>query len=203
MTIRRSIRPIRFAAAAALALATLASVQMQAQDVSAQQRLLAIHRALERMSGYGVFDFVSFRVDRGTVTLAGYAYNGALKADATAAVKKVPGVDDVVNDIEVLPASFNDDRIRRATFYYIYTDDSLSRYASGGPRAARYEAIEFARFPGRQPFGRYPIHIVVQGGRTKLFGVVGTAADRQLAEVRARQVGLAFGVTNELVVAKP
>jgi hyperosmotically inducible protein len=203
MTIRRSIRRIRLAAAAALALITLASVQMQAQDVSTQQRLLAIHRALERLSGYGVFDFVRFSVDRGTVTLAGYAYNGALKAGATAAVQQVPGVDDVVNAIEILPASMNDDRIRRATFYYIYTDASLSRYASGGPGAARYEAIEFARFPGRQPFGRYPIHIVVKGGRTTLLGAVDTAADRQLAEVRARQVGGAFGVTNELVVAKP
>jgi hyperosmotically inducible protein len=203
MTIRRSIRPIRFAAAAALALTTITSVQTQAQDVGTQQRLLAIHGALERMSGYGVFDFVRFSVDRGTVTLAGYAYNGALKAGATATVKQVPGVDDVVNDIEILPASMNDDRIRRATFYYIYTDAFLSRYASGGPGAARFEAIEFARFPGRQPFGRYPIHIVVKGGRTTLLGAVDTAADRQLAEVRARQVGGAFGVTNELVVAKP
>jgi hypothetical protein len=164
---------------------------------------MAVQRALERLTGYGVFDFLTFSVDRGTVTLAGYAYSGSLKADATSAVKRVAGVDDVIDRIEVLPASMHDDRIRRATFYSIYTDGFLSRYSSGGPRAAFYEAIEFARFPGRQPFGDYPIHIVVNGGRTTLHGVVDSRTDRQLAELRARQVGGVFAVTNALVIARP
>jgi osmotically-inducible protein OsmY len=148
-----------------------------------------------------VFDFLAFSVERGTVTLVGYAYSGTLKPEAEHAVKGVAGVDEVANQIERLPVSTNDDRIRSATFYRIYSDSFLSRYSSGGPRAALYEALEFSRFPGRQPFGLYPIHIVVRNGRTTLFGYVDTAADRQLAEFRAREVGGVFAVDNELVVA--
>ena len=55
-------------------------------------------------------------------------------------------------------------------------------------------------FPGMQPVGVYPIHIVVKNGRTMLLGVVDNAGDRQIAEVRACEVSGAFGVVNELMV---
>lgn len=201
MAARAWIRP-RVAIVAALILAAVGSTGLEAQNVAATQRQLEVHRALERITGYGVFDFLAFSLDRGTVTLAGYAYNESLKTAAAKALRGVPGVDDVVDNIEVLPASLNDDRIRRATFYRIYTDGFLSRYSSGGARAAYYEAIEFGRYPGRQPFGTYPIHIVVDGGRIRLLGVVDNPSDRQLAEFRAREVGGVFEVINELVVAR-
>ena len=53
-----------------------------------------------------------------------------------------------------------------------------------------------------QPVGRYPIHIVVKNGRTMLLGVVDSAADRQIAEVRAREVSGVFEVENGLVAAR-
>jgi osmotically-inducible protein OsmY len=53
-----------------------------------------------------------------------------------------------------------------------------------------------------QPVGRYPIHIVVKDGRTMLLGVVDSAADRQIAEVRAREVISVFDVSNDLVAAR-
>jgi osmotically-inducible protein OsmY len=53
-----------------------------------------------------------------------------------------------------------------------------------------------------QPVGRYPIHIVVKGGRTMLFGAVDNAADRQIAEVRAREVSGVVDVSNDLVAAR-
>ena len=56
------------------------------------------------------------------------------------------------------------------------------------------------RYPGMQPFGTYPIHIVVQGGRTLLLGVVDSEFDRTIAGLRAREVPGTFGVENELVV---
>jgi hypothetical protein len=34
---------------------------------------------------YGVFDYIGFRVDRGTVYLAGYSFEGRLKKDAETA----------------------------------------------------------------------------------------------------------------------
>ena len=53
-----------------------------------------------------------------------------------------------------------------------------------------------------QPVGRYPIHIIVKNGRTMLLGVVDNAGDRQLAEVRAREVTGVFEVKNSLIVTR-
>jgi hyperosmotically inducible periplasmic protein len=178
----------------------LASVSLGAQSVAVKESALEVRRALERLPYYGVFDSLSYSVDRGTVTLTGYAYRGDLKQDAEKAVKRVSGVDEVANRIEVLPASQNDDRIRWATFYRIYADDFLSRYAPGGARAARYELFQSRRFPGLQPFGAYPIHIIVKNGRTTLVGIVDNEADKTVAGIRAREISGVFGVENELIV---
>ena len=173
-----------------------------AQSVTAEETVRSVRRMLERLPYYGVFDYIVFRVDRGTVYLAGYSFEGRLKADAEMAAKRASGVDEVANKIEVLPASQNDDRIRWATFYRIYTDDFLSRYAPGGEFGVLQELRDERRFPGMQPVGRYPIHIVVKNGRTMLLGVVDSAADRQIAEVRAREVSGVFEVENGLVAAR-
>jgi hyperosmotically inducible periplasmic protein len=172
------------------------------QPVTADETARSARRKLEALPYYGVFDFIVFRVDRGTVYLAGYSFDGRLKAAADMAVKRAAGVDEVANTIEVLPASQNDDRIRWATFYRIYTDDFLSRYAPGGPFAVLQELRDERHFPGMQPVGRYPIHIVVKNGRMTLYGVVDNSTDRQLAEVRAREVTGVFQVENSLTVAR-
>jgi osmotically-inducible protein OsmY len=173
-----------------------------AQSVTSEDTVRSVRRMLERLPYYGVFDFIVFRVDRGTVYLAGYSYQGNLKADAEMATKRASGVNEVANKIEALPASQNDDRIRWATFYRIYTDDFLSRYAPGGEFGVLQELRDEQRFPGMQPVGRYPIHIVVKNGRTMLLGVVDSAADRQIAEVRAREVSGVFEVENGLVAVR-
>lgn len=160
----------------------------------------AVRKKLERLPYYGVFDYLAFGVDRGRVRLVGYSFRPSLKSDAAMAVKQASGVDEVVNDVEVLPASIEDDRIRWATFYRIYTDDFLSRYAAGGVPEVLRELRDERRFPGMQPIGIYPIHIIVKNGRTLLLGIVDSALDRQLAEVRAREVPGVFNVENGLVV---
>jgi len=171
--------------------------------VPPQETTRSLRRALERLPYYGVFDHLTFSVERGVVTLNGYAYNGSLRYAAEMAAKRTSGVDEVANRLEVLPSSQEDDRIRWATFYRIYTDAFLSRYASGGDIAARREIYEARRWGGLyQPLGLYSIHIVVRHGQTTLYGVVDSDADRQIAEVRAREVFGAFGVDNEIVVAK-
>jgi hypothetical protein len=198
---KRLLRIGRFAVLS-MAAGLISASTPQAQSVSVKQTTESVRRALERLPYYGVFDFLAFQVDRGTVTLTGYAYRGSLKSDAEAAVKRVSGVDEVANKIELLPAAQNDDRIRWATFYNIYTDDFLSRYAPGGPMAARYDALQFARFPGMQPFGTYPIHIIVKGGRTTLVGIVDNESDKTVAGFKAREVPQVLGVDNDLVVKK-
>jgi osmotically-inducible protein OsmY len=173
-----------------------------AQSVTADETVRSVRRMLERLPYSGVFDYLVFRVDRGTVYLAGYSFEGRLKADAEMAVRRASGVVEVANTIEVLPASQNDDRIRWATFYRIYSDDFLSRYAPGGELGVLQELRDERHFPGMQPVGTYAIHIVVKNGRTMLLGVVDSAADRQIAEVRAREVTGVFEVENGLAVAR-
>jgi osmotically-inducible protein OsmY len=185
-----------------LAALAMTAAQPGAQTVAQKETAFTIERALQRLPYYGVFDFLAFGVDKGVVTLQGYVYQDSLKSDAARAVKRLTGVDEVDNKIALLPASANDDRIRWATFYKIYTDDFLSRYSPGGAMGARYDARQFARFPGMQPSGNYPIHIIVQNGRITLLGVVDNESDKTVAGFKAREINGVFAVENELVVSK-
>ena len=178
------------------------AVNATAQTVTPEETVRSVRQMLARLPYYGVFDFIVFRVDRGAVYLAGYSFEGRLKMDAEAATKRASGVDEVANQIEVLPASPNDDRIRWETFYRIYTDDFLSRYAPGGEFGVLQDLRDERHFPGMQPVGPYAIHIIVKNGRTMLLGIVESAADRQIAEVRAREVTGVFEVENSLAVAR-
>ena len=199
MTNQRDSVQKRVFAAVLIALVALAVSTAHAQSASARQATERVRAALERLPSYGVFDSLAFELDQESVTLSGYAYTGSLKSDASRAVTDL-GVKEVGNRIEALPASQSDDRIRWATFYRIYTDPFLSRYAPGGAIGARDEVIRNARFPGLQPLGDYPIHIVVKGGRTTLVGIVDNDSDKMLAEVRAREIFGVFEVKNELEV---
>jgi hypothetical protein len=161
----------------------------------------AVRVALERLPRYGVFDFLAFRLDRGAVTLEGYAYGPWLKSDAADTLKGLPGVAEVADTVEILPASQSDDRIRWITFFNIYTDTALERYAPWGATGARFDAFQYGGAPGMQPLG-YPIHIIVRGGRTTLVGAVDNAADKQIAGIRAREVPGVFAVENQLTTAR-
>src|SRR5688500_18263325 len=108
----RRVTRCRFVAALAVTAAVLATTTLRAQSVAVNETTLMVQRALQRLPYYGVFDFLAFGVDRGTVTVTGYAYRGNLKSEVANAVKRVAGVDELGNEIEVLPASQNDDRIR-------------------------------------------------------------------------------------------
>jgi hyperosmotically inducible periplasmic protein len=200
-------RPFRVLRPAVLGLALMAmsanAISTPAQTVTAEETIRLVRRMLERLPYYGVFDYLVFSVDRNVVGLAGYSVDGRLKAAAEMAVKRVSGVGEVSNRIEVLPTSQNDDRIRWATYYRIYTDDFLSRYSPGGVENVFREIKDEQQFPGMNPAGTYAIHIIVKNGRTMLLGVVDGAVDRQLADVRAREVTGTFDVENNLAIARP
>jgi hypothetical protein len=166
-----------------------------------------IRKELLQLPYYGVFDFLAFSYDQGTVTLMGFAYRPTLKTDAVRAVKRVPGVDTVVDKVEELPVSPFDDEIRWNAYYKIYGDPFLSRYHPGGgmlwghnhPFDLGFHAMGPAAFPGYEPAGDYPIHIIVKNGRIALYGVVDSEADKNVAGLRAHEVSGAFGVDNYLV----
>lgn len=139
-----------------------------------------VHHELVMLPFYGVFDNLAYKVDPdGTVTLLGQVVRPTTKSDAENSVKRIEGVEKVVNNIEVLPTSPNDDRIRRAAYRAIYGNDVLSQY--------QMRAVP-------------PIHIIVNNGKITLEGVVARAMDKQIAGVQANGVQGAFGVTNNLSV---
>ena len=190
-------------------LVTLAtgSIVTAAAKVSASP-VEGIRDELLQLPYYGVFDFLSFKYENGTVTLMGYAYRPTLKTDAERAVRRAPGVESVDDRIEVLPVSTNDDNLRWQAYYAIYRDPFLSRYAPGGgllwghrhPVSDRLMPLGPSRFPGTEPAGDYPIHIIVKNGRITLLGVVDYDSDKNVAGIRAGGVPGSFGVDNELTV---
>lgn len=191
--------------AAAVLAVVVFGLAATAQAGQSDPRHEEIRDALLRLPYYGVFDAISVGYDKGTVTLEGYAYHASLKADAVRAVKRVAGVDDVIDNLKVLPVSMNDDDLRWRTFYSIYTNSFLARYAPGVGLLWGHPAgiSRWDMQTGRQPLGNYPIHIIVENGRIRLIGVVDTTADKTAAELVARGVAGSFGVENEIVVMPP
>jgi hyperosmotically inducible protein len=185
-----------------------AGVKAQNRTPQARSTIEQIRRELLQLPYYGVFDFLAFSYDKGTVVLQGYAYEGRLKTDAERAVKRASGVDQVVNKVEDLPPNNLDDELRWKTYYAIYGDPFLSRYAPGGGLlwghrhafGSGFQPFGPARFPGTEPAGNYPIHIVVKNLHITLFGVVDNVGDKNMAGIKTRQVPGNLGVENELVV---
>src|SRR6476661_5536517 len=120
-------RPIALALACGLGLTGMAFAQEGARSQGRLER--EVRHELVMLPYYGVFDNLAFKVDGDKVTLLGEATRPTLKADAGAVVKKIEGVESVDNQIEVLPLSPNDDRIRLAIYRAVYRQTSLSRYA--------------------------------------------------------------------------
>src|SRR5215472_4459608 len=76
----------------------------------------AVRKQIVTNPQYGVFDYIHFAIKGDTVILRGYASRPILKSGLENTIKKINGVKSVQNDIEVLPLSPNDDRIRAAVY---------------------------------------------------------------------------------------
>ena len=139
-----------------------------------------IRKELVTLPFYNVFDNLAFQVNGNEVTLYGQVTRPTLKSSAENVVKRVEGVAHVHNQIEVLPLSPFDDRLRLALFRAIYSQPGLDRYALGA-------------VPG--------IHIIVNNGNVRLEGVVAREMDKNIAYLRANGVPGVFSVENNLRVS--
>src|SRR5260370_35916624 len=83
---------------------------------------------------YSEFDSIGFKVEGYNLTLVGKVTRPSLKDDAERVVKKIEGVEHVNNQIEVLPPSPMDDRLRLQLFRAIYGYPALQRYGAGANR---------------------------------------------------------------------
>jgi hyperosmotically inducible protein len=167
-------------AIAVLVLATASIGLAQKPNPEGYERFLReVRHELVMLPYYGVFDNLAFKTDGYNVTLMGQVTRPTLKSSAENVVKNVEGVEKVTNNIEVLPTSPNDDRLRIALYRTIYGHTALNRYAM--------QAVP-------------PIHIIVKNGNVALEGVVLNQMDKQIAETQAKSVPGVFSVTNNLVV---
>lgn len=140
-----------------------------------------VRHQLVMLPYYTIFDDLAFRVNGSVVTLVGQVTNPVLKSDAENVVKRIEGLTQVNNQIEVLPLSPMDWQIRRAEFRAIYGDPQIGdRYG--------HQALP-------------PIHIIVKNGNVKLAGVVGNQMDKNLIGIHANAVPNVFHVENNLQVA--
>jgi hyperosmotically inducible protein len=149
----------------------------------AQERIAKeVRHELLMLPFLGVFDNLAYQVSGYDVTLMGQVTRPTLKSDAENVVKKIEGVESVKNEIEVLPPSQNDDRIRLRLYRAIYDYAPLQKYALGVQK---------------------PIRIIVKNGHVTLEGVVDNETDKNIAGIRAKGVSGTFSVTNNLQVVKP
>jgi hyperosmotically inducible protein len=134
-------------------------------------------------SWYTIWDNVNVKVNDGNVELIGQVSQPYKKADVARLAQRIPGVRSVTNELEVLPLSNFDDRLRIQVARAIYRDPVLSRYA--------IQAVP-------------PIHIIVDNGHVTLEGVVNNEMEKNVAGIRANGAGLSFGkVVNNLRVENP
>ncbi len=164
-----------------LSTAALGSAQDRDQpSAKAQERITReVRHELLMLPYFGVFDNIAYKVDGYTVTLLGQVSRPSLKSDAERAVKHIEGVEKVENQIEVLPTSPFDDRLRRRLYRAIYGYPALEKYAMGVQK---------------------PIRIIVKNGNVTLEGVVDNEGDKNFAGMRANGVSGIFSVTNNLQV---
>ena len=154
----------------------------QTSSPKSQDRIIKeVHHELVMLPYYGVFDNLAYRVEGSKVTLIGQVTRPTLKSDAENVVKSIEGVQTVDNQIEVLPLSPNDDRVRLAAYRAIYSRPQLQRY-------------QLSAVP--------PIHIIVKNGNLTLEGVVANEGDKNVAGIAAKGVHGAFSVNNNLRVEK-
>src|ERR1700722_6995588 len=162
--------------------ATIAQDQRDQPTARSTERIIKeVRHELLMLPYFTVFDNIAYKVDGFTVTLLGQVVRPVTKSGAQEPGKHLRGVDHVDDQIEVLPPSPMDDRLRQRLFRSIYGYPALQRYALGVQK---------------------PIRIIVKNGHVTLEGVVDSQGDKNLAGIRANGVSGIFSVDNNLQVSK-
>ncbi len=160
--------------------AIAANAQSSKRPLSGRALEQKVYKEIIKLPYYGVFDFINFRVNGSIVTLDGKVASLGTKSSAASVVKRIPGVTRVVNNIDNLPPSSFDNRIRR-TAYREFANSGLYRYL--------YE-------------NRPDVRIIVENGRITLEGYVSNNGDRNRFNILANGLPGVFNVTNNLIVGR-
>ena len=163
--------------AAVVAIVALSSVPAFADpQPETLQVFKEVQKQINRYAYFTIFDNVNVGIDEtGVVTLTGSVTNPFKKNRIEDRVDDVDGVVAIDNQIEILPVSRFDDRLRYRVARAIYGHPAMGQYIRSYPS----------------------IHIVVERGHVTLTGVVNKESDETIALLEAGHVG-AFSVTSEL-----
>ena len=179
----RKVRTLLFVIVAVVGISV---VGINAQNVgsnSIQSSTAIAQKAYSKLRGlprYGVFDNITVDVRGNTVILEGKVITLGTKSAAARAMKDIPGVAEVVNNIEELPLGSFDNQIRREAYRSFVT-----------------------RGPGQYFHELNPdVRIIVENGRITLEGYVYRESDSNLLNILANGVSGTFSVTNNLIVGK-
>jgi osmotically-inducible protein OsmY len=168
-----------------LAVIAFSSVSLHAQSFSASGSTRSIEDQVRKkilmLPRYEIFDSINYQVNGDTVTLTGKVRNAVNRKDAERSIKKIAGVSNVVNNIEVLPLGSFDDSIRVRLYQTLARSGALSRYLWENAPSVR---------------------LIVDRGNVTLEGVVANRGDYNTMNVLAHGVSGVFSVTNNLVVDK-
>jgi hyperosmotically inducible protein len=137
-----------------------------------------VGKVLNRYTRLTIFDDINASVENGAVAVSGKVTMPYKKDDLGKRIAAIDGVHSVRNDIGVLPVSQYDDQLRYRVARAIYGNASFWNYAV---------------------MANPPIHIIVEGGRVTLAGVVNSNVERMLARSLATGNG-EMSVTNALKI---
>ena len=157
------------------------NLRVQAEDVSVLEMIEQARRQVATYYAYGIFDNVALEAHGDMLTVSGQVSQPFKKTDLGNILSRVRGVATLENNLEVLPVSLFDDRLRLEVARALYNDPYFIYYAT--------QAVP-------------PIHIIVKNGNVTLEGVVANAMDRTKAEMAARFAGLSFSIFNNLRVER-
>ena len=155
------------------------AVNAQSQNVSQNAIEKKVFKEINQLPYYGLFDHIAFKVEGGTVTLYGKTNSLGTRKSAERVVKMVPGVVEVVNNIEELPPSSFDSAIRRGVVREFVNSAGVYPYIAGL---------------------RPSVRIIVENGRVTLEGYVANKGTANLMYLLANRVPGTFQVTNNLIV---
>jgi hyperosmotically inducible periplasmic protein len=157
------------------------NIQVRAEGVNDAQILEQARHEIVMYFAYTIFDNVELAAHNGTLVVAGQVTQPFKRTDMGRILERVNGVAVLQNNLEVLPLSNFDDRLRLQVARAIYGDPNFVNYANQA---------------------RPPIHIIVNNGNVTLEGVVANSFDRTKANMDALHAGLSFSVVDHLKVER-
>lgn len=152
-------------------------------DQSEMRIAKEVRHELLMLPYYSLFDDLEYSVQGRNVTLSGYvtSAHSQTKQDAERAVKSIEGVDNVVNNIKVMPPAQFDEQLREQIYRKLVNTGGLSQYF--------WEAAP-------------SIHSIVLNQNVTLKGYVDSEGDKNLAGITVKTIPNVFNVTNDLQVIK-